>query len=184
MFGIWKGLAGLSACWCLLMLIHCLPQTGKEIDFTVTAFPFSCFFLFFLFFLMKGVITWFFVSVHKDIQVNNFDDNSTTWFTISAYMNECTHGVLIGSFRCKMKQNIQPCSTCRPALSFGWAWPKKAVVNEWSWEGWRVRLKGEASSFKRDAGNWMQESLHFYCSCAHLLKSIRGNSFEVLLLTA
>uniref|UniRef100_A0A3Q2V273 Low-density lipoprotein receptor-like n=1 Tax=Haplochromis burtoni TaxID=8153 RepID=A0A3Q2V273_HAPBU len=36
MFGIWKGLAGLSACWCLLMLIHCLPQTGKEIDFTVT----------------------------------------------------------------------------------------------------------------------------------------------------
>lgn len=50
MFGIWKGLAGLSACWCLLMLIHCLPQTGKEIDFTVTAFPFSCFFFSFFFF--------------------------------------------------------------------------------------------------------------------------------------
>lgn len=64
-------------------------------------------------------------NIHKDIQVNNSKDNSTTWFTILAYMNECTHGVLIGSFRCKMKQNIQPCSTCRPALSFGWAWPKK-----------------------------------------------------------
>uniref|UniRef100_A0A3Q4HUW2 Low-density lipoprotein receptor 1-like n=1 Tax=Neolamprologus brichardi TaxID=32507 RepID=A0A3Q4HUW2_NEOBR len=48
MFGIWKGLAGLSACWCLLMLIHCLPQTGKKIDFTVTAFPFSFFFFFFV----------------------------------------------------------------------------------------------------------------------------------------
>lgn len=40
MFGIWKGLAGLSACWCLLMLTHCLPQTDAA--YICNANQFKC----------------------------------------------------------------------------------------------------------------------------------------------
>lgn len=31
MFGMWRGLAGLSTCCCVLMLIHCSPQAGKKL---------------------------------------------------------------------------------------------------------------------------------------------------------
>lgn len=33
---IWKGLVGLSACWCLLTLVHCSSETGKKLNFSPT----------------------------------------------------------------------------------------------------------------------------------------------------
>ncbi|XP_030599865.1 low-density lipoprotein receptor-like [Archocentrus centrarchus] len=40
MFGVLKGITGLSACWCLLMLIHCLPQTDAA--FICSSTQFKC----------------------------------------------------------------------------------------------------------------------------------------------
>lgn len=42
MFGMWRGLTGLSTCVCLLMLIHFSPHAGKECDFLLLFFCF-CF---------------------------------------------------------------------------------------------------------------------------------------------
>ncbi|XP_040002480.1 low-density lipoprotein receptor isoform X2 [Xiphias gladius] len=40
MFGMWRGLAGLSTCWGLLMLIHCSPQADAA--FTCSSTQFKC----------------------------------------------------------------------------------------------------------------------------------------------
>lgn len=33
MFGMWRGLAGLSTCWFLLMLLHFSSRAGMKCDF-------------------------------------------------------------------------------------------------------------------------------------------------------
>lgn len=45
MFEMWRGLSGLSTCWCLLMLIHFLAQAGKKHSFLPCPLliSFSCF---------------------------------------------------------------------------------------------------------------------------------------------
>lgn len=40
MFGMWRGLAGLSTCWCLLMFIHCSPQADAA--YTCSSSQFKC----------------------------------------------------------------------------------------------------------------------------------------------
>lgn len=35
MFGMWRGLTGLSTCLCLLMLIYFSPPAGKKCDFPI-----------------------------------------------------------------------------------------------------------------------------------------------------